>query len=422
MNAVRSRLRLLPRLEPGESSFVGALLRSETVGGAVALAAAAVALVWANVDGASYADLRHTELGPLTLEHWAADGALAIFFYVAGLELKRELLVGSLRRPADAAVPVVAAIAGVALPALVYVGVNLLGADGTGNLVGWAIPSATDIAFALAVLAVISTHLPTALRTFLLTLAVVDDLLAIVVIAIFYTEDLSLGFLALSLVPVALFGVLVQRQVRSPWLLLPLAVLAWALMHSSGVHATVAGVLLAFTVPVDSGSAEHFEHRIRPLSAGVAVPVFAFFSAGVAVGGLSGLGAALTDSVAIGIAVGLVAGKVIGISLATWAVSRFTRAQLDESLGWPDVIGLALLGGIGFTVSLLITELAYGIGSERYDHAKVGILAGTLAAALLATVVLRLRNRRYRLLHDEEQRDEDADGIPDVWQRPSAES
>ena len=150
--------------------------------------------------------------------------------------------------------------------------------------------------------------------------------------------------------------------------------------------------------------------------------MFAFFSAGVAVGGLSGLGAALTDSVAIGIAVGLVAGKVIGISLATWAVSRFTRAQLDESLGWPDVIGLALLGGIGFTVSLLITELAYGMGSERYDHAKVGILAGTLAAALLATVVLRLRNRRYRLLHDEEQRDEDADGVPDVWQRPSAES
>jgi NhaA family Na+:H+ antiporter len=306
------------------------------------------------------------------------------------------------------------------VPALLFVLVNL--GAGDGALRGWAIPSATDIAFALAVLAVISTHLPTALRTFLLTLAVVDDLLAIVVIAIFYTEDLSLGFLALSLVPVALFGVLVQRQVRSPWLLLPLAVLAWALMHSSGVHATVAGVLLAFTVPVDSGSAEHFEHGIRPLSAGVAVPVFAFFSAGVAVGGLSGLGAALTDSVAIGIAVGLVAGKVIGISLATWAVSRFTRAQLDESLGWPDVIGLALLGGIGFTVSLLITELAYGIGSERYDHAKVGILAGTLAAALLATVVLRLRNRRYRLLHDEEQRDEDADGIPDVWQRPSAES
>jgi Na+:H+ antiporter, NhaA family len=419
--------RLLGRGSYPETQRIAAVLRKETVGGALLLLAAAIALVWANSPwGGAYETLRDTRVGPaslhldLSLGTWAADGLLAIFFFVAGLELKREFVAGDLREPGRAALPIAAAVGGMAVPALLFVLVNL--GAGDGALRGWAIPSATDIAFALAVLAVISTHLPTALRTFLLTLAVVDDLLAIVVIAIFYTEDLSLGFLALSLVPVALFGVLVQRQVRSPWLLLPLAVLAWALMHSSGVHATVAGVLLAFTVPFDSGSAEHFEHRIRPLSAGVAVPVFAFFSAGVAVGGLSGLGAALTDSVAIGIAVGLVAGKVIGISLATWAVSRFTRAQLDESLGWPDVIGLALLGGIGFTVSLLITELAYGIGSERYDHAKVGILAGTLAAALLATVVLRLRNRRYRLLHDEEQRDEDADGIPDVWQRPSEES
>jgi Na+:H+ antiporter, NhaA family len=273
---------------------------------------------------------------------------------------------------------------------------------------------------------VISTHLPSALRTFLLTLAVVDDLLAIVVIAIFYTESLSVGFLALTLVPLALFGVLVQKRIRSWWLLLPLAVLAWGLMHASGVHATVAGVLLAFTVPVvrseasggpdaGPGLAEHFEHRLRPLSAGFAVPVFAFFSAGVAVGGVSGLGASLGDSIAIGIMVGLVLGKAIGITGATWLVSRFTRAHLDENLGWPDVIGLSLLGGIGFTVSLLITELAYGAESESYDHAKVGILAGTVAAALLATVVLRLRNRRYRRMYEEEQRDVDRDGVPDAW-------
>jgi len=197
-------------------------------------------------------------------------------------------------------------------------------------------------------------------------------------------------------------------------------------MHASGVHATVAGVLLAFTVPVvrseasggpdaGPGLAEHFEHRLRPLSAGFAVPVFAFFSAGVAVGGVSGLGASLGDSIAIGIMVGLVLGKAIGITGATWLVSRFTRAQLDENLGWPDVIGLSLLGGIGFTVSLLITELAYGAESESYDHAKVGILAGTVAAALLATVVLRLRNRRYKRMYEEEQRDVDRDGVPDAW-------
>ena len=423
--------RLFGRGSWAEASRIAGVLRSETVGGALLLVAAAIALVWANSPwGGAYEDLRDTRVGPealhldLTLGTWAADGLLAIFFFVAGLELKREFVAGDLREPRRAALPVAAAVGGMAVPALVFVLFNLGGTDGA--LRGWAIPSATDIAFALAVLAVISTHLPSALRTFLLTLAVVDDLLAIVVIAIFYTEELSFAFLALALVPIALFGLLVQRRIRSWWLLLPLAVVAWALMHASGVHATVAGVLLAFTVPVVRGEAaggpdagpglaEHFEHRLRPLSAGVAVPVFAFFSAGVAVGGLSGLGASLGDSIAIGIAVGLVVGKAIGITGATWLVSRFTRAELDENLGWTDVLGLSLLGGIGFTVSLLITELAYGSESASYDHAKVGILAGTICAALLATVVLRLRNRRYRSMYESEQRDVDADGIPDAW-------
>jgi NhaA family Na+:H+ antiporter len=428
---------LLGRGSYPEVRRITAVLRKETVGGALLLAAAAIALIWANSPWAStYETLRDTRVGPaalhldLTLGTWAADGLLAIFFFVAGLELKREFVAGDLRAPRRAVLPVAAAVGGMAAPALLFVLVNL--GAGDGALRGWAIPSATDIAFALAVLAVISTHLPSALRTFLLTLAVVDDLLAIVVIAIFYTAELSVGFLALSLLPLALFGLLVQRRVRSWWLLVPLAVLTWVFMHSSGVHATVAGVLLAFTVPVvrseaaggsdaGPGLAEHFENRLRPLSTGVAVPVFAFFSAGVAVGGLSGLAASLTDSVALGIAVGLVLGKTIGITAATWLVSRFTRAQLDEDLRWTDVFGLALLGGIGFTVSLLITELAYGAGSERYDHAKVGILAGTLTAALLATVVLRLRNRVYRRIAAEETADTDRDGVPDVFQRPSAE-
>jgi NhaA family Na+:H+ antiporter len=224
------------------------------------------------------------------------------------------------------------------------------------------------------------------------------------------------------------FGLLVQKRIRWWWLLLPLAAATWVLVHESGVHATVAGVLLAFTVPVvrseaaggpgaGPGLAEHFEHRFRPISAGVAVPVFAFFSAGVAVGGVSGLVTSVTDSVAVGIAVGLVVGKLVGITGATWLVVRFTRAKLDESLGWADVVGLSLLGGIGFTVSLLITELAYGLGSATYDHAKVGILAGTVLAALLATLLLRLRNRRYKRISAEERVDLDQDGIPDVYQR-----
>jgi NhaA family Na+:H+ antiporter len=220
----------------------------------------------------------------------------------------------------------------------------------------------------------------------------------------------------------------VQRRVRSWWLLLPLAFATWTLMHASGVHATVAGVLLGFAVPVlrsrkaggpeaGPGLAEHFEHRFRPLSAGVAVPVFALMSAGVAVGGLSGFGSALSDPVAIGIVVGLVLGKPIGITGATWLVTRFTRARLDTSFAWVDVVGLAVLAGIGFTVSLLIGELAFGPGSDRDEHVKVAVLTGSLTAALLATVILRLRNRTYRRIFEEENVDADRDDIPDVYQR-----
>ncbi len=420
-----------------EATRIAAVLRKETVGGILLIIGALIALVWANSPwSAAYETLRDTRLGPaslhldLTLGTWAADGLLAIFFFVVGLELKREFVAGDLREPRRAVLPVAAAVGGMVVPAVLFVLVNL--GTGDGALRGWAIPTATDIAFALAVLAVIGTHLPTALRTFLLTLAVVDDLLAITVIAIFYTSALAVVPLLLALVPLAVFGFLVQKRIRHWWLLVPLAVVTWVLMHESGVHATVAGVLLAFTVPVvrseaaggpaaGPGLAEHLEHLLRPISAGFAVPVFAFFAAGVTIGGVSGLAESLSDPVAVGIVVGLVLGKTIGISLATWLVARFTRAQLDESLGWPDVIGLAMLAGIGFTVSLLIGALAYGEGSAREEHVKVGVLVGTLTAAFLASVLLRLRDRRYRRIAAAEVVDADADGIPDVYQRPSAE-
>jgi NhaA family Na+:H+ antiporter len=429
--------RLLSRGSYPEATRIAALLRRETVGGVLLIIGALVALVWANTPWArAYETLRDTRVGPgslhldLTLGTWAADGLLAVFFFVVGLELKREFVAGDLREPRRAVLPVTAAVGGMVVPAVLFVLVNL--GPGDGALRGWAIPTATDIAFALAVLAVIGTHLPTALRTFLLTLAVVDDLLAITVIAVFYTSALAVVPLLLALVPLALFGLLVQKRIRSGWLLLPLAVATWVLVHESGVHATVAGVLLAFTVPVvrsqaaggpdaGPGLAEHLEHRIRPISAGFAVPVFAFFAAGVSIGGLSGLVESLSDPVAIGIVVGLVAGKTIGITGATWLVSRFTRAQLDESLGWPDVIGLAVLAGIGFTVSLLVGELAFGAGSPRHEHVTVGVLTGTLLAALLAGTLLKVRDRRYRRINAEETADADADGVPDVYQRPSAE-
>ena len=431
MNQQHTRRPLFGRGSWTEDSRIAELLRHETVGGALLLAATVLALAWANSPfSGSYDALRDYRVGPealhlhLSLGTWAADGLLAVFFFVVGLELKREFVAGDLRDPRRAALPILAAVGGMVVPALVFVAVNAT--TGDGALRGWAIPTATDIAFALAVLAVISTHLPAALRTFLLTLAVVDDLFAVSIIAVFYTSDLRLLPLVGALVPIALFTVAVQRRVRSWWLLLPLAVTAWALMHASGVHATVAGVLLGFAVPVirsqaaggpaaGKGLAEHFEHRFRPLSAGVAVPVFAFFAAGVTVGGVSGLLDAVGDRVALGIVAGLVVGKFVGVLGGTYLVARFTRADLDEDLSWLDVAGLALLGGIGFTVSLLIGELAYGPGSARDENVKVGVLTGSLVAGALAGIVLRSRNRVYRRICEAESVDLDADGIPDVY-------
>ncbi len=404
--------RLFERAGAAELARVNELLRRETVGGALLVVAAAIALVWANSSWSdAYESVRDAQVGPsalhlhLSLGTWAADGLLAIFFFVAGLELKREFVAGDLRDVRRAALPVAAAVGGVVTPALVYVLINTL-AD-TGDTGGWAIPAATDIAFALAVLAVIGRGLPVAFRTFLLTLAVVDDLLAIAIIAVFYTDDLDIIMLVLALLPIAAFGVLVQHRVRSWWLLLPLAAVAWALVHASGIHATVAGVLLAFTVPVHRseagggpdagpGLAEHFEHRLRPLSAGVAVPVFALLSAGVAVHGASGLRDALSDPIALGVIAGLVIGKAVGITASAALVSRFTGARLADDLSWPDVVGLSLLGGIGFTVSLLIGELAYGTGTARDEHVKIGILAGSVLAIVLAAIVLRSRSRARR--------------------------
>ncbi len=415
-----------------EASRIAHVLRRETVGGALLLVATVVALCWANSPwSASYHAVRDASFGPgslhlnLSVGQWAADGLLAIFFFVAGLELKRQFVAGDLRDPKRAAVPIAAAVGGVAVPAILYALLNM----GRGAaLAGWAIPTATDIAFALAVLAVISTHLPTGLRTFLLTLAVVDDLIAITIIAVFYTSTLSVLPLLLALIPLALFALLVQRRVRSWYLLIPLAVATWALVHASGIHATVAGVLLGFTVPVvrsrknggpeaGPGLAEHFEHRLRPLSSGFAVPVFAFFSAGVTVGGLAGLGRSLTDSVTIGVIVALVAGKTIGVFGATYLMAKFTKASLDDDLSWLDVLGLAMLSGVGFTVSLLIGELAFGSGSPSDENVKVGVLLGSLTAGVLASILLRLRNRVYRQLCEAEERDTDNDGIPDIYLR-----
>ena len=420
--------RLFTRGSWPESNRIITILHKETVGGAILLAAAAIALIWANSPwGASYHALTNFRVGSddfglhlnLSLGGWAADGLLAIFFFVVGLELKREFVAGDLRDPARAALPIAAAVGGMAVPALIFVAFTVGGPDGAVS--GWAIPTATDIAFAVAVLAVISTHLPVALRTFLLTLAVVDDLLAITVIAVFYTTKINLGALLLALVPLAAFAILVQRRISSWWLLIPLAALTWAFVHESGVHATVAGVLLGFTVPVlgsatrGEGLAERFEHAMRPISAGFAVPVFAFFAAGVGFGGYDGFVTALRDPIALGIIAGLVVGKTIGIFGTTRLIAAVTRASLDASLRWIDVLGVSMLAGIGFTVSLLIGDLAFGPDPSRLAVMKVAVLTGSVLAALLAGVLLRIRNRHYRAIFELETADPDCDGVPDVY-------
>ncbi|MFF2775230.1 Na+/H+ antiporter NhaA [Streptomyces sp. NPDC058052] len=416
--------KFLGRLSLPERRYLTDALRTETVGGVLLLVAAVAALVWANASPGTYASVSGFHIGPaalgldLSVAHWAADGLLAVFFFVAGIELKRELVAGELRDPKAAALPVIAAICGMATPALVYVLVNAVGG---GSMDGWAVPTATDIAFALAVLAVIGTSLPSALRAFLLTLAVVDDLFAILIIAVFFTSDLDFAALGGAFAGLALFWFLLRKEVRGWYVHVPLALVVWALMYNSGVHATIAGVAMGLMLRCttregeEHSPGEHIEHLVRPLSAGLAVPLFALFSAGVTMSS-EALRDVFTQPVTLGIVLGLVVGKAVGIFGGTWLAARFTRAELNPQLSWPDVFAVATLAGIGFTVSLLIGELAFEGDAALTGEVKAAVLMGSLIAAACATLLLKLRVRKYQLLVTEEDRDDDQDGIPDVYE------
>ncbi|WP_030342597.1 Na+/H+ antiporter NhaA [Streptomyces sp. NRRL S-1022] len=417
----------LGRLSLPERTFVTDALRTETVGGVLLLLAAVAALLWANIPGLrdSYETVSHFHLGPgalglhLSVAHWAADGLLAVFFFVAGIELKRELVAGDLRDPKAAVLPVVAALCGMAVPALVYTLTTLAGG---GSAQGWAVPTATDIAFALAVLAVIGTSLPSALRAFLLTLAVVDDLFAILIIAVFFTDRLNFAALGGAAAGLAVFWLLLRKGVRGWYVYVPLGVVVWALMYNSGVHATIAGVAMGLMLRCttregeEHAPGEHIEHLVRPLSAGLAVPLFALFSAGVSISG-GALADVFTRPETLGVVLGLVVGKTAGIFGGTWLTARFTRAELSEDLRWADLFAVASLAGIGFTVSLLIGELAFAGDAVLTDEVKAAVLTGSLIAVVCATVLLKLRNAEYRRLCEAEERDEDLDGIPDVYEQ-----
>lgn len=432
---------LFSRGSYAETTRVSDIIRKESVGGFILLAATVLAVVLANTQAAHfYETLRDTKVGinvpgfshlMMNVHHWAADGLLTVFFFLTGLELKKEFVVGDLRSPGKAIVPVAAAFGGAMTPAILYFAIN----QGSETAVhGWAIPAATDIAFAVAVLAGVGTFLPAALRTFLLTLAVVDDLIAIVIIALFYTSSFQAWYLIASIVPIGIYFWLTHKHERlfhekkwAAWaILLPLGLITWALFLESGIHATLAGVILGFCVPVrmtsqakaagsDGGLSEVLEHRLRPLSTGVCVPLFAFFSAGVAVGGLDGLQRAVTDPVPIGIIVGLVVGKTVGITGTTWLITRFRGVNLDSDVAWVDIIGLAVTGGIGFTVSMLVAELSFAAGDAHTEDAKIGIMIGSVTAAACGAIILSIRNKHYKLIAQKEAMDENQDGIPDVF-------
>ncbi|WP_433221652.1 Na+/H+ antiporter NhaA [Microtetraspora malaysiensis] len=370
-------------------------LRTETIGGVIMLAATVAALIWANSAWSdSYQALRETVPGPLglSLYQWASDGLLAVFFFVAGLEVKEEFVHGKLSNVRDAVLPIVAAIAGMIIPAILYLVVSS-GVDGAAK--GWAIPTATDIAFALAILAVAAPAMPNALRAFLLTLAVVDDLGAITVIALFYSDQVHFTPLLAATAVLALFGLLQWKRVRNPLIFIALGVTAWVLVHESGVHATVAGVICGLLTRVRTGAgeesspAERADHFIRPISAGFAVPVFAFFAAGVRLDPQS-LGAVFTEKITLGVIIGLVVGKFLGVFGGAWLSVRLGFARISEDLYWRDLAAVSVLAGIGFTVALLIGDRAYP-GMEKITTA---VLVASFIASVLAAILLHVRVRK----------------------------
>jgi NhaA family Na+:H+ antiporter len=421
------RREFLTRPSLRERGWVLAYLRDETIGGLLLITAAIIALIWANSPwGDAYTSLVDLQVGPaslglnLTLGVWAADALLAVFFFVVGLELKHELVVGSLSKFSQAVVPAAAAIGGMVMPALIFVGVNA--SMERGDLTGWGIPMATDIAFALAVLAVFGRRLPVALRAFLLTLAVVDDLGAIAVIALFYSDKFSAPWFLAASSAFAIYALAQRARWTSPWFYVPLAILAWYLTFRCGVHATVSGVILGLLTRVrtdlgeESSPAERLSHRIHPWSAAIAVPIFAFLAAGIDLRAIGVLDA-FAEPVALGVLLGLVIGKPIGAFAGAWLTARFTRASLAPGIAWRDVAAIGVLAGIGFTVALLIAELAYEEDPLLLEPAKGAILGASLVATALAAIVLTSRRRHYDRVADVEEADVNADGIPDVYQQ-----
>lgn len=360
-------------------------LSGEAGPGVVLMAAAAAALIVANSPwGPAYEHLLHGKLGPMGLLHWINDGLMAVFFLFVGLEVKREVVAGDLSTPAARRLPVIAAVAGMVAPALVYLAVT--GGD-PALIRGWAIPSATDIAFAIGVLALLGSRAPASLKLFLTTVAIVDDIGAVAIIALAYTSGLKLWALVAAAVLLVLLFLLNRRGVKALWPYLLLALLLWAAVLQSGVHATVAGVLAALFVPLgddDHAPLDRLEHALSPWVSYAILPVFGFANAGVRFGD-----APLWAPLPLGVALGLFLGKQIGVFGAMRGAVALKLADRPEGAGWAQLYGVALLAGIGFTMSLFIGGLAFR-DPVLIEEVKIGVLAGSCASALLGFAVLRL--------------------------------
>lgn len=376
-------------------------LRGETVGGIALLIAVGAAMIWANlISGSGYFSFWESDLtigfGSIAitedLQHWVNDGLMALFFFVVGLEIKRELTVGELNDRRKASLPVIAALGGVIAPAVIFTVLNA----GSRYADGWAIPMATDIAFAVAVLALLGSRIPSGARLFLLAIAIVDDLIAITVIAVFYTESISFAWLALGIGGLLLTLGFRRFGAVSPLWYLPIGLVVWLGFFESGVHATVAGVLLGLFTPARPVSGrpvlEELEHWLHPWSTLVIVPVFALANAGV-VFDRQVVGDAFSSTLFLGVAAGLIIGKLVGIAGAALLAERSGIADLPAGLGRGHVWGVAALGGIGFTVSIFITGLSF-TDHETVEIAKLGVFAGSLVSAALGSGILLTRRGR----------------------------
>lgn len=371
-------------------AFISRFFAAESAGGLILMAAALAALIVANSPlSATYFSALHSKLLGLSIEHWINDGLMAIFFMLVGLEIKREMLVGQLSSWSQRALPGFAALGGMLVPALIYIAVNWGNRETLG---GWAIPAATDIAFALGVLSLLGKRVPVSLKIFLSALAIIDDLGAVLIIAIFYTTGLSVGMLLASLAVIAVLVILNRCGVKRLLPYLIAGALLWFFMLQSGIHATLAGVILALCIPLGDSSNEqqspllYLEEKLHPWVAFAVVPIFGFANAGVSLAGVSPHN--LIDPVPLGVALGLLVGKQIGVfGLAALAI-RAGWAKLPEHSGWAQLYGIALLCGIGFTMSLFIGALAFPGNPLLVDEVKIGVLLGSVLSAVLGVVVL----------------------------------